>query len=406
MEPSSTRKSFFIILSVVTSIVIITFLISIFARGYRLDTANNQFTIKATGILSVTSKPRLANIYVNELLKGTSDNTINLNPGSYHVKITKDGFYSWEKNIQIQKEIVSPVDAQLFRISPELKNITQNGIINPRVSPDGNKIIYAIASSSADNKESGLYILEINEFSILLGRYNPRFLSPNLPSIDWSKYTYEFSPNSHQIIAHSTIKNSNSTYLFSLDQSLTSKNITDISSKSSIVKESWQSDLQQIVEAKLEKVPLPLTRLIATSSATLSLNSTNDKILYQANNNGILDENIITPLPLKTNTQTQSRSLIKNNYYVYDLKEDANFLIGDTSISNLSWIPNSNNLIFTQDKNIRVCDYDSTNYQTIYTGYTPIKNILTALDGYKIIISHAVNSKSLPNLYSLTIRER
>lgn len=406
MEPSSTRKSFLIILSVVFSIVTITFLISIFARGYRLDTANNQFTIKATGILSVTSKPRLANIYIDDLLSGNSDSTINLNPGNYHIKISKDGFYPWEKNIQIQKELVSPVDVQLFRISPELKAITENGIVNPSVSPDGNKIIYAIASTSASNKDSGLYLLEINEFSILLGRYTPRLLSPNLPYLDWSKFTYEFSPNSHQIIANYSTKNSSTSYLFSLDQSINSKNITDISTKSASVKNTWQNDKEQIITVKLDKVPLPLIDLIATSSSTLSLNSTNDKIVYQAKTDGILEENIINPLPLKTNTQVQSRNLKKDNYYVYDLKEDTNFLIGDTSISNLSWIPNSNNLIFTENKNIRVCDYDATNFQTIYTGYTPIKNILTALDGYKIIVSTTTNSKSLPNLYSLTIRER
>jgi len=403
MEPSSTRKSLLIILSVITSIVSISLLISVFARGYRLDTTNHKITIKATGLLSATSKPRSANVYINNLLTTTTDNTVNLNPDNYMVKITKDGFYPWEKNIKIQKEFVSLTDAQLFRINPELKAITLNGILNPSISPDGNKIIYAVASTSATSKENGLYLLEINEFSLLLGKYTPRLLSPNLSYLDWSKYNFEFSPNSQQVIASS--KSYSSIYLFSIGQNLDSKNLFDVSTKLTEIKKGWQNDQQQIVTAKLEKIPPELTALIATNSAILSLNSSEDKLLYQTKTDGNLDENLISPPPTISN-QTQSRSLQKDHFYVYDLKEDTNFLIGDTSISNLSWLPNSNNLIFTQDKNIRVCDYDATNFQTIYTGYTPIKNILTALDGYKIIIATSPNAKSPKNLYSLIIKDR
>ncbi|MFA6007684.1 MAG: PEGA domain-containing protein [Candidatus Shapirobacteria bacterium] len=403
MKPSSTRKSLFIILSVVFSIIVVTFLISVFARGYRLDTANNGFKIKITGLLSATSKPRSANIYINNLLTSTTDNTINLNPGNYMVKIVKEGFYPWIKNIQIQPEFVSLTDAQLFRISPELNAITSSGVINPSISPDGNKIIYAVASTSATSKENGLYLLEINEFSLLLGKYTPHLLSLNLPYLDWSKYTFEFSPNSRQVIASS--KNYSSVYLFSIDQNIDSKNLFDISTKLTEIKNNWQNDQQQITTIKLEKIPPELVALIATTSSTLSFNSTEDKILYQAKIDGNLDKNIISPPPIISN-QTQSRSLKKDQFYVYDLKEDTNFLIGDTSISNLSWLPNSNNLIFTQDKNIRVCDYDATNFQTIYTSYLPIKDILSSLDGYKIIVSTSLNAKSPQNLYSLTIKER
>lgn len=403
MNSDSNRKSLLIILSVASIVVSVTLLISIFARGYRLDTNNGSLKLKITGLLSATSKPKSASVYINNLLTTATDDTINLNPGNYQIKITKAGYLPWGKNIQIQPELVYQTDAQLFRSTPDLKPITQSKIVNPTISPDLTKIIYAVASTSATSKENGLYLLELTELPLMMSKNSERLLSLNLPYLDWSKYNFQFSPNSKQILA--TSKSNPSSYLFSIDQSLNPKSLIDVSSKISQIKNTWQINQKQIVQSKIDKLPLELQSFVSTTSSVLSLNSTEDKILYQASTSATLPEHFI-PTPPTQSTQTQHRSLTKDSYYVYDIKDDTNFLIGDTSIKQISWIPYSNNLIFVKDKDIRVSEYDATNYQSIYSGYYSPSIILPTPDGNKLIISISTSKNSPENLYSIIIRDK
>lgn len=402
MKSDSNRKSLLIILSVASIVVSGTLLISIFARGYRLDT-NNGFKLKVTGLLSATSKPKSASVYLNNLLVTATDDTLNLTPGSYQIKITKNGYFPWEKNIQIQPELVYQTDAQLFRSTIDLKPITQSRIINPTISPDATKIVYAVASSSATSKENGLYLLELTELPLLMSKNTQRILSLNMPGLDWSKYSFEFSPNSKQILA--TSKTNTNIYLFSLDQTVDSKNLFDVSSRLSQIRKDWQTTQEQITHSKLEKLPQKLQGIIATNSAVLLFNSNEDKILYQASESAQLPPHLITPPPAQS-TQTQQRNLEKDFYYVYDLKDDTNFFIGDTSISQLSWIPYSNTLLFVKDKTISVVEYDATNHQNIYSGYLVPKIVLPTPDGYRLIISTSTSKNNPENLYSITIKDR
>lgn len=395
MRSSSNEKSLLIILSVALIVVSSTFLISIFARGYQLDTSSG-FKLKATGILSVTSKPKLASVYVNNLLTTATDDTLNLVPGNYQIKITKDSYHPWEKNIQIKPELVNQVEAQLFRSATELKPLTEHEIINPVASPDKTKIVYAVASSSASNEETGLYLMELTELPLIMSRSNERLLFPNTLSLDWSKYNFEFSPDSKQILA--TNNDDATIYLFSLEQNQKISSLFNVSPRLTQINKDWQVGKERITKDKLAKIPTKLQSFIATNSAVLFLNQSEDKLVYQASQNSQLP-NFMPSLPPAQSTQAQQRNLNKDSYYVYDLKEDTNFLIGPSSLSQLSWIPYSNNLLFIENNQIRVCDYDATNYLTIYTDSSPFKLLLPTPDGYRLIISRNT-------LQSITIKDR
>lgn len=402
MNSDSNRKSLLIILSVASIVISGTLLISIFARGYRLDT-DNGFKLKVTGLLSATSKPKSASVYVNDLLTTATDDTINLAPGNYQIKIIKNGYLPWQKDIQIKPELVYQIDAQLFRSTFDLKALTQSQVVNPVISPDSTKIIYAIASSSATSKENGLYLLELTELPLLMSKNSQRLLSSNSSAIDWSKYTFEFSPNSKQILASS--KTNPNIYLLSLDQNITSNNLIDISSRLPQIKKDWQNSQDQIIKNKLEKIPVEIQAVIATNSAVLSFNSTEDKILYEASESAHLPSILISPPPAQS-TQNQQRQLQKNSYYVYDLKDDTNFLIGDTSLSQISWLPYSNSLLFVKGKDINTIEYDATNYQQLYSGYLAPKVVLPTPDGYRLIISISTSKNNPENIYTVTLKDR
>lgn len=401
MTSNPTRHSLIIFSSVAFCILLSTYIISLLARGYQFS-LKNGFTLSPTGIISAVSRPKGASVFVDDKLITATDDTINLSPGEYKLKINKDGFLPWEKNITIKKETVYQADIQLFSSVPNLKPVTLTGAINPSINADSSKIVYVVASASA-TKDNGLYLMESSGLPISLLRSDSRQLSPNTTTINWSEFTYIFSPNSRQILASNPKTKIN--YLLSLDTPISSQKLTDITAELKDIKTEWQTQTSLIINTKLERVPKEIHQLIATDSAQyLQFSSDDNKILYLAQTNGEITPNLITPPPAQS-TQTQQRQVKTGNYYVYDIKDDTNFLIGSKDkINQISWLANSNNLVFVQDQNLKVIDYDGTNKQTIFAENFDTNCVAVWDDGSKIIILTKPYPSAPSNLYAISIK--
>ncbi len=402
MPKAKNQRSLLTMLSVFLFVIISTIIVSAIARGYQISFRSGNFpTLKATGLLSASSRPKGASVFLNDRLVTATDDTLNLPPGDYNLKITKDGFLPWIKNIHIQKEVVFQAEAQLFRSAPDLKPITVSGAIHPTISPDYSKIVFSVASASA-TKDNGLYLVELSSSPLPLTRNSPRQIATNLPNIDWSKATFTFSPNSQQILA--TFPSGNH-YLLNLNQTITYQQLYDVTPSLPIIAKEWQELEQSIIATKLDRIPPSLTSLISTGSAkNIAYSSTEDKLLYLAKGDGTLPQHLITPPPSQNN-QPQARSIQKDNFYVYDLKDDTNYLLGPLSaIQNPAWLPNSNNLIFVQGDSIKTIEYDSTNQQTIFAGKFDTSVVYPWSDGSRIITLTSPYTGATQNLYTVTIR--
>jgi hypothetical protein len=400
MANHSNQKSLLIIISVFLFVIIGTYIVTLLARGYRPNLKGNNLTLNATGILSATSKPKGASVYINDKLTTATDDTVNLSPGNYLLKIAKDGYLSWQKSIIIKKEIVYQSDAQLFRSSPDLRPVTLSGAINPVISPDYSKIIYSVASASA-SLDNGLYLIELNDTPLSLSKNTPRQIAPNYPGIDWSKATFVFSPNSRQVLATFT----NASYLLNLDSAITRSLLSDATSKLPLIKIDWKNQESDLVQIRLSHLPEGLRNLVSTDSARyISFSSSDDKVLYLSATDSSLPQNIITPPPAQS-TQTQNRQLQKGNYYVYDIKDDTNFFIGpQTTIINPFWMPNSDNLVFVVNQAIIAVDYDNTNKVTLFAGNFNPDVVSPWADGTKITTLTAAYLGAPQNLYAITVR--
>jgi len=401
MPSVSDKKSLLIILSVFLFIIIGTTTAITIARGYQLN-IQNGLQFKATGLLSATSVPKGASVYINNRLITATDDTINLSPDDYQIKIIKDGFLPWQKTFQIKKEVVYQTNAQLFRSVPDIRPLTLSGALNPTISPDLSKIIFSVASASAQ-KDNGLYLIDVTDNLISLNRSSPRQLTPNLSWLDWSKARFTFSPNSRQVIASFSSPQIN--YLIQLDTPITSANLLDITLKLPQIKSEWDTQEQLIIKNRLERLPDQIKTLVSTDSAkNIAYNSTDDKVFYLASASALLDQNIITPPPAQS-TQIQSRQIVGGNYYVYDLKEDTNFLIGShDNLFNLNWIPNSNSLSFVENNQIQAIEYDATNKVTIYGGIFNNQIVFPWADGSKIITLITPYPGAPINLYGISLK--
>jgi len=402
MENTSNRRSLILITLVSFFIISFTYIISIFARGYRFS-LKNGFTLDPTGIISAVSYPKGASVYINDKLITATDDTFNLSPGVYNLKITKNGFNTWQKDITVKPETVYQADIQLFSSVPDLKPITLTGAINPSANVENTKIIYAVASASA-TKDNGLYLIESNGLPISFLRSNTRQLATNSATINWTEFKYTFSPNSRQILANNPKTKIN--YLLSLDTPITSQKFTDVTKNLKEIYTDWESQTSLIIANKIDKLPKEIQPLISTASAQhIQYSSKEDKILYLAQADGYITDNLITPPPAQS-TQTQSRQVKSGNYYVYDIKDDTNFLIGpQKDISQLFWIPNTNNLTYVQEQSLKVIDYDGTNQQTILSSNFDPNCVYPWADGSRMIILTNLSLSSTENLYSLSIKK-
>lgn len=406
---TSARRSLLVMSFVVFIVVFGTIAISLLARGYRFNYKNGPI-LSATGILSATSGPKPASVYINGRLVTATDDTLYLPPGDdYQVKISKDGYLPWEKMIKIKKEVVYQTNAELFRTAPDLKSITLSGAINAAASPDGSKIVYAISSASAE-KDNGLYLLELVDSPLSIIRNSPRQLfastatvSSAHPAINWSQADFTFSPNSQQILAYFPL--TTITYLIQLNQPQTSSSLIDITSKLPAIREDWQQQQSSLFNADISKIPSEIRPLVASQSARSLIFSTNDdKVLYLASTNGSIPNNLITAPPAQS-TQKQSRNVIAGNYYVYDLKDDTNFLVGpEANLANITWLPNTDNFIYIAGTEIKTVEYDGTNRQTLFAGNFDHHILTPWIDGTKIIILTSPFTGAPANLYTVSIK--
>ena len=408
-----------------------TIAVILYGRGYRVDLKSNQ--IKPTGLLSATSDPQGAQVYINGVLKTATNNPLNIDPNWYDVRIVKEGYIPWEKRLRVQGEVVTRSDAFLFPTSPSLSPLTNSGIEQPTLSPDGTKIAYTIPMQKIPNtglpaNKAGLWIYELVERPLGLNR-DPRQLGISEASFNFSTSTITWSPDSTQLL----VDNGRTIRLYNAQKGGDWQDMTATTVAS--LKNVWEDlkltkELQKLAAYKQEIVD------IATSSARIiSFSPDESKFLYEATASATLPQVIRPPL-IGTNSTAEQRKIEPGKIYVYDSKEDKNYFLLDKkelptpstnpspstkkvspfpnqlSINNyqltipLRWFPTSRHLVLTLPGKIDIMEYDRTNWVTVYSGPFVDGFIAPWPGGSRIIIMTNLNpgQSTLPNLYTVNLR--
>jgi hypothetical protein len=120
-----------------------------YALGYQIDYRN--FKIYKTGILYVESRPAGAAIYLNggKYPDVTPARIEELKPGVYKVVVRREGFYPWEKEVEVRPNMATKADRiVLFPMAQEMRKMGERGVTDFAVS--GNGYLYYM-------KKSGFY---------------------------------------------------------------------------------------------------------------------------------------------------------------------------------------------------------------------------------------------------------
>jgi hypothetical protein len=196
-------------------------LVILYSQGYRIDLDSRK--IIKTGGFYCKVWPEGAQIFLDGRLKKKtnfiSNNAYinNLSPKEYKVEIKKDGFHSWQKNLEIKENWVSEFNnILLIPENPKYTNLAQN-IENFFFSPDGKKIIL----KEGGEKSWSLKIFELD-----------KNLKSNLfsgfPSIEIEFLDLKFSQDSKRILLSTKEKEKVEYWILELESPIQEKTPADL----------------------------------------------------------------------------------------------------------------------------------------------------------------------------------
>ena len=133
----------------------------LFGRGYRLDFKKK--TLTGTGLLAATSDPQGASIFVNGRLASATNETLNLEPDWYDVRIEKEGYSTWQKDVTVFEGLVTEVDALLILNSPRFTPLTKHGVSQVAFSKQLDRVVY----TTRDGISPGVWLLDLSGSSWL-----------------------------------------------------------------------------------------------------------------------------------------------------------------------------------------------------------------------------------------------
>lgn len=406
-------KNLFYSLGIITIIILLAGGIILYGRGYRFNL--NQKSLTPTGILSVTSTPEGASVWLDGKLTTATNTSISYKPGWYTIRIGKEGYQTWEKKIRIQGEVVTRSDAFLIPNNPSLRALTITGIVSPSLSPMGTKVAYIVPSEEATysaipKTKKGVWTMELKN-GPLGGKSEPKAIYQPENIKDWSNAIFIWSPDEKQLILKfKSIVNKKETVSSALllgtdGENLIPQNITYTYKN---IENEWQT-IQQTrdLESRLA-LPLSLQQLLDNSTSDIKLSPDETKILYTATQSAVLSP-VITPPLIGSNSTEEVRSITPGKLFIYDLKEDKNYYIAEKkafpSRDSIKWYSDSKHIIMIEKDSIYIMDFDGTNKRAIYTG--PFEDEVAypwTSSGKIVILTNFNKPKSLSNLYEIDLR--
>lgn len=405
---STHRVPFTIIVGIVLLVIGVGAIF--WARGFKPNFKDR--TIERTGLLVVSSTPTGAQVYLDDRLTSATDTSIAfLEPKNFKVRIEKDGYTTWEKEVPIREDLATEIKALLFPVAPEIRPLTTTGAANPTLAPDISRLVYG-----ASGEKGGLYLLPLSDrpFSF---RQDARQIAKNQGGLDFSKANFIWSPNSKEVIATFKDTSGTNTANLILDTDSTNDAPRDITATLKSTIDSWQAEIDasmtrlnvlvpdsvkdatsaaELVDNKKPTTsprPSPTTQL--PSSPTTQLNYYPNGLIFSPDEEKILYKD-------KEGSPREA-----GKYHVYDtkLKKDST-LPALSDLLNITWFPDSNHLVVAQNGQISVIETDGANKMTVFSGKYENGFVFAHPSGTRLIVLTTLTQTdgTLPNLYAINLR--
>lgn len=371
------------------------------AKGYTFSPQMGK--IVGTGIISVTSLPDGASVYLDDHLTTATNTTISsLTPKTYQVKIIKEGFIPWQKQVVVKEGLVSEVKATLFPAIPTTYPLTFNGVTLAVISDDGQKLAFTVplsASPSDLKQKGGVWVWNMSSQPIAFARgAEPRQVVSSTQGLDFSKGNLRFSPKSDQILA--TIKEQDKTgrvvfernYPLPVDRVVEVGELRDVTATIQTILKGWEEELKAKEEVRLLLIKDLSMRKVASESAYIKWSPDETKVIFKREKE------------TKDKGVKSGEAVMLSGYKVYDTAEDKQFDLPPARL--YTWLPDSRHIILVEEKQISTLEFDGENKAVIFAGTFEDNFVFPWPDSSRLAIvsSLPTPTASMPNLFGVNLK--
>jgi hypothetical protein len=357
--------------------------------GYRYNIGKGR--VQKTGIIRVTSVPSGADIYLNGTKYGLSQTPARIEkllPGDYEIKLSKDGFYDWQKKLPVYENGTTFAEKVILWKKSAASVISTTTADSWLVSPDKN--IVAIT-----DKLGSVSLLDIN--SGIFGETSGGSFETitSISSYDDLKLS-SFSPSGRYIIAEAVKGGKTAYYLIDT----LSKNNKKISSQD-FINVKWEASSDNLYA--LDKTGLWTINLaslkpqISTKGLIASDFYVSNKSLY------FIADGVLKRQALGENNSSAVEKLSCADCRIYGIKSNRLIALGaggDMSIidlnrqvktinakaKNIDWL-NPNSMIFSNDYEIFIYEFAKSDPELITRLGSPITSAIWHPNGRHLIFS-------------------
>lgn len=395
-------KRFLITILTILFIGIVAVFAIYFSKGYTFSTSEKK--LSGTGIISVTSTPDGASVYVDGHLTTATNATLSqLSPKTYEIKLVKEGFITWEKTIEVKEGLVSEIKATLFPALPTIYPLTFNGVMNPILSPDSQKLAFAVplTSDQRTRQRGGIWVWTMSSQPLSLNRSaEPHQVVVSNTELDFSKAIFRWSPDSKQLLitmqqgsiaGDAGLRN----FLVNFDSQTSNADLKDITPQVNNIIKGWEEDKLVKDNARLALISNLKIRQIASESATLNWSPDESKIIT----GGIKEQ--ITPAKQRI---TPSSMVLLKGYKVYDLLTNKDYDLPEARA--YVWLPDSRHVILVLEDKISICEFDGSNASVIFAGKFNDADVFPWSDSSRLMVLTTFNTPtaSIPNLFGVNLK--
>ena len=363
--------------------------IFLYTAGYRIgkDKNTNHVDITQTGMINVKSSPDGANVYLNGELKTATNGAISsLTPGTYSLRILKNGFVAWEKDIEVFSQLVTDITAILVSQSPRLEPLTNTGARQPTISPTLSKLAFF----TKDGDTPGVWVIPLTGETLNLFRSSAYVVLEDAPGRIYSNgISIEWSPDEDELLVQGE---NEGFYLVTL------QNDSVISAANpDLIRKNWTNETTKKRLDFIEKLDIPDgLREIAVAPDTVWAPD-GKKFLYRVTAGNNIEYHVFNmekPIPVGEKVENVAFSIDKN------AKQPA-----------VSWYADSFHLILVEaDKEIAtrgmvsLVRIDGTNKVEVFNNNLYSDQVFSAPGGDKLILLTSFKSEGQTDLYTVGIR--
>lgn len=364
---------------IIVFFLILGYLLLIYATGKRLTRDGNLIGV---GIIQIDSTPNDAKVYVNNEYKDSGDTNLeNLQPGSYTIKVEKENYHTWQKEVEVVEGKVTPLKVKLFPSNPSLTAATFNGVFSPKISPDGLKIAFGI---QAEGKK-GVWVLDLEDRQFFFSSNTLRQIVADSSTFTYSNSNIAWSPSSDSVLVETKNNLTNQPTAFVLEQNKLNSNPTNVTISLAKMKKDWAEEIAKDNAEKLKNLGKVAQALSTADVKEIMFSKDNSAVILVKNDqSATVFDTKPSPVPgvkpLKTDLPAAER------YF---------------------WFQDGTKHIAALEKNfISLMDTDGTNKASIFTGDFDPNSVFSWPDGSRLVMSLNLNSRSnpLPNLYIIDLR--